>query len=234
MDISPLSTIARPWWRDITRPEWYALAAAHAGLALDAFDVMLYAFVLSTIMGEWKLKPATAGFVASVTLFASAFGGMIFGAVANRLGRKKTLMIRVMVFSVCSGLSGLAQNVVQLAIARTALGLGYGGEWTSGALLVSETWRAEHRGKAIAIMQRDFRWDRSSRRSRRRPSSLRSDGAFCSSSAFCRRCSRSGSEPRSRNPESGSRRSTSPEAPLTSASFKSSGSHCCGTRCYAC
>ena len=156
MDISPLSTIARPWWRDITRPEWYALAAAHAGLALDAFDVMLYAFVLSTIMGEWGLKPATAGFVASVTLFASAFGGMLFGAVANRLGRKKTLMITVMIFSVCSGLSGLAQNVVQLAIARTALGLGYGGEWTSGALLVSETWRAEHRGKAIAIMQAGF------------------------------------------------------------------------------
>jgi len=157
LEISPPKTIVpRPWWREITRTEWHALVAAHAGLGLDAFDVMLYAFALSTIMAEWGLKPAAAGFIASVTLFASAFGGVLFGAVANRLGRKNTLMVTVIVYSVCSGLSGLAQDLTQLAIARTVLGLGWGGEWTSGALLVSETWRAEHRGKAIGIMQAGF------------------------------------------------------------------------------
>ncbi|HTP50550.1 MAG TPA: MFS transporter [Anaeromyxobacteraceae bacterium] len=145
--------VAVPWWKEITRKQWYALFAGQAGWALDAFDVMLYAFVLTTIMKEWNSSPAAAGFMVSVTLFASSLGGILFGAVADRIGRKKALMITVLVFSVCSGLSGLAQNLTQLAIARTVLGLGMGGEWASGALLVSETWPAQHRGKAVGIMQ---------------------------------------------------------------------------------
>src|SRR5215510_8529413 len=104
-------------------------------------------------MDEWHLKPAEAGFMVTVTLFASSFGGILFGAIADRIGRTKALMATVLVFSICSGLSGLAQNLWQLAIARTLLGLGMGGEWASGALLVSETWPAQHRGKAIGFMQ---------------------------------------------------------------------------------
>jgi MFS family permease len=142
-----------PWWKEITRNQWYALLAGKVGWMLDAFDVMLYVFCLKTIMEEWHLNPAVAGFMVTVTLFASSFGGILFGAVADRFGRKKALMATVLIFSVCSGLSGLAQNLVQLAIARTILGLGMGGEWASGALLVSETWPAKHRGKAIGLMQ---------------------------------------------------------------------------------
>lgn len=143
----------RPWWKDITKQQWRALWAGQVGWALDAFDVLLYMFALTTIMAEWNLSSASAGFLASVTLFASAFGGIAFGVIADRLGRRNALMLTVLIFSLCSGLSGLAQNFTQLAIARTLLGLGMGGEWASGALLVSETWPAEHRGKAIGIMQ---------------------------------------------------------------------------------
>lgn len=142
-----------PWWRDITKKQWYALWAGMLGWALDAFDVMLYAFALTTILKEWGLSPAQAGGLATVTLFTSAFGGIMFGAVADSIGRKRALMLTVLIFSICSGLSGLAQNWWQLAAARAILGLGMGGEWASGALLVSETWPAEHRGKAIGIMQ---------------------------------------------------------------------------------
>ena len=144
---------AAPWYREITAKQWYALAAGQAGWALDAFDVMLYSFCLTTIMREWHSTPAAAGFMVTVTLFASSVGGIVFGAVADRIGRKKALMLTVLLFSLCSGLSGLTQNLTQLAIARTLLGLGMGGEWASGALLVSETWPPQHRGKAIGIMQ---------------------------------------------------------------------------------
>ena len=89
----------------------------------------------------------------SLTLLSSAVGGIVFGAVADRVGRKRALMLTVALFSVCSGLSGLARDLTELAIARTLLGLGMGGEWAAGALLVSETWPARHRGKAIGIMQ---------------------------------------------------------------------------------
>ena len=142
-----------PWWKEITKNQWYALAAGQAGWALDAFDVLLYVFALTSIMKEWGLTPAEAGFLASLTLFSSAFGGIGFGVISDRIGRKKALMATVLIFSVCSGLSGLAQNFFQLAVARTLLGLGMGGEWAAGALLVSETWPAKHRGKAIGIMQ---------------------------------------------------------------------------------
>src|SRR5204862_4817552 len=146
-------SVVVPWYREITAKQWYALLAGQLGWALDAFDVMLYAFCRTTIMDEWHLKPAEAGFMVSVTLFASSFGGILFGWIADRVGRKKALMATVLVFSLCSGLSGLAQDLTQLAIARTLLGLGMGGEWASGALLVSETWPAQHRGKAIGFMQ---------------------------------------------------------------------------------
>src|SRR5208283_4828542 len=142
-----------PWWKQATKKQWYALFAGQAGWALDAFDVLLYVFALTTIMKEWGLSPAAAGFLASTTLFASAFGGIAFGVIADHIGRKKALMLTVLIFSVCSGFSGLAQNLVQLAIARTVLGLVMGGQWASGALLVSETWPAKHRGKAIGLMQ---------------------------------------------------------------------------------
>ncbi|HEX7836176.1 MAG TPA: MFS transporter [Kofleriaceae bacterium] len=62
-------------------------------------------------------------------------------------------MLTVLVFSLCSGLSGLARNLTELAIAHGLLGLGMGGEWTAGTLLISETWPDRHRGKAIGLMQ---------------------------------------------------------------------------------
>ncbi len=140
-------------WVLATPKQWSALFAGHAGWALTAFDVLLYVFALTTIMQEWGLSPTAAGFLASITLFSSAFGGIVFGVIADRIGRKKVLMLSVAILCVCSGFSGLAQNLTQLAIARTILGLGMGGQWTSGAVLVSETWPAQNRGKAIGIMQ---------------------------------------------------------------------------------
>jgi len=149
----PAVISSRAWWREISRPQWYALAAGQIGYALDAFDVMLYAFAIPAIMADWHLSPTAAGFMISVMLFASSAGGILFGAIADRLGRKRAMMLTVLLFSLCSGLSGLAQNLTQLAIARALLGLGMGGEWTAGALLIAETWPDRHRGKAIGLMQ---------------------------------------------------------------------------------
>lgn len=141
------------FWTDASREQWYALLAGLIGYMLDAFDVMLYAFCLTAIRQEWSLAPAQAGFMVTLTLLASSLGGILFGVLADRRGRKLALMLTVLVFSLSSGLSGLAQNLFQLGLARAVLGLGMGGEWAAGALLISETWPARHRGKAIALMQ---------------------------------------------------------------------------------
>ena len=144
----------RPQWsRDITSTQWHALFAAQAGWMLDAMDVLLYTFALTTIQKEFQFDSATAGLLASVTLLASAIGGILFGIIADYIGRTKALIATILIYSFCSAGTATAQNLLQLILWRSLLGLGMGGEWSSGSVLVSETWPAEHRGKAIGIMQ---------------------------------------------------------------------------------
>jgi MFS family permease len=130
-----------------------SLVAAALGWGLDAFDVMLYALVLSAIMRDLGMPKTTGGLLGSLTLAAAAAGGIIFGVVADRYGRTKALIGSILIYSVFTGACGLAQTVGQLALFRVLLGLGMGGEWASGATLVSETWPTEHRGKALGLVQ---------------------------------------------------------------------------------
>jgi MFS family permease len=141
------------WWRAGSPQARKALIAAGLGWMLDAFDVMLYALVLAAIIAELGMSKETAGALGSVTLLASAAGGVIFGLVADRFGRTRALIASVLIYSIFTAACGLAQTVAQLAVFRIFLGLGMGGEWASGAALVSETWPAEHRGKALGFMQ---------------------------------------------------------------------------------
>jgi MFS family permease len=141
------------WLREAPPEARRALIAAGLGWMLDSFDVMLYALVLAALMGDLGIDKTTAGQLGSLTLAASAIGGILFGIIADRFGRTRALVASVIVYSVFTAACGLAQNVLQLAIFRLFLGIGMGGEWASGAALVSETWPAEHRGKALGLMQ---------------------------------------------------------------------------------
>jgi MFS family permease len=122
---------------------------------LDSFDVMLYALVLAALLRDpvLQLSQQTAGLLGSITLIAAAVGGIVFGVVADRLGRKQALMGAVLIYSVFTAACGFAQTVTQLAVFRILLGIGMGGEWATGAALVSESFPARHRGKALAFVQ---------------------------------------------------------------------------------
>jgi MFS family permease len=141
------------FWMEASPAARKALIAASLGWLLDAFDVMLYALILTAVVKDLDLTLATGGQLASLTLAASAIGGLVFGVVADKLGRTRALSLSILLYSVFTFACGLAQNVWQLAIFRFLLGLGMGGEWASGATLVSETWPEKHRGKALGIMQ---------------------------------------------------------------------------------
>jgi MFS family permease len=141
------------WWRQASSPARRALAAGFFGWMLDAFDVQIYALVLAALIVDLHLARTTAGALGSATLVASAVGGVAFGFVADRYGRRPALMASVLIYSIFTGACGLARSVAQLVVFRVLLGLGMGGEWASGAALVSETWPAEHRGKALGFMQ---------------------------------------------------------------------------------
>ena len=141
------------WWREGTPEGRRALIAAALGWMLDSFDVMLYALVLAALIPDLGMSKETAGLLGSITLLAAAAGGIGFGVIADRYGRTRALMASVLIYSIFTAACGLAQNVAQLAVFRILLGIGMGGEWASGAALVSETWAAEHRGKALGFMQ---------------------------------------------------------------------------------
>ena len=159
-EASPTVPAARPrrflgleWPDRVTHAERRSLVAGGLGWMLDAMDVMLYSLVLSHLMRELGMSKGTGGLLNSLTLLASALGGLMFGFLADRVGRTRALMLSILVYSAASGACGLSQTIVQLAFFRFLLGLGMGGEWTTGAALIAETWRPEHRGKALGLMQ---------------------------------------------------------------------------------
>jgi MFS family permease len=151
--VAAATTVAIPWYRTITPQQWRVLLAAKFGWMLDAMDFMLYAMALGQIRTYFGFNDATAGMLGTITLVMSGVGGLMFGYVADRFGRTRALMGTIIIFSLASLGAASSQSVIQLLFWRAVLGIGMGGEWASGAVLVSETWPAAHRNKAISIMQ---------------------------------------------------------------------------------
>jgi MFS family permease len=147
----PVETTPAP--SQITSAQKRTLLAAALGWMLDAFDSMLYALVLTYVMRDLGMTKSVAGLLNSLTLVASGIGGVGFGFIADRIGRKQALMLSILTYSVCSFASGLSNSIPMLALFRFILGLGMGGEWNTGATLVAETWPTELRARAIAMVQ---------------------------------------------------------------------------------
>jgi MFS family permease len=130
-----------------------AFAAAFGGYAIDAFDYMTYTFVISTLIVSWQMTNTQAGLIATGSLLSSAVGGWGAGVLADRYGRVKMLQVSVLWFTFFTFLSGFTNSFEQLLLTRTLQGLGFGGEWSVGAILIAEMIRPEHRGKAVGLVQ---------------------------------------------------------------------------------
>ena len=141
------------WLTEASSEQKRALLAASLGWMLDSMDVMLYALVLGQVQRELHLSAAMSGAMMSMTLLSAAAGGIAFGWFADRAGRVRALSASILIYSIATFLCGLTHTAMALLTCRIVLGLGMGGEWASGAALVAETWPAQHRGKALALMQ---------------------------------------------------------------------------------
>jgi MFS family permease len=130
-----------------------AFAAAFAGYALDAFDLIILTLSLSAIGATFGVSTAATGVLSTVTLSASALGGVIGGVLCDRIGRARTLMLTVGMYSLFTFLSGLATSYEMLLVFRVFEGIGFGGEWAVGAVLVAEIVRPESRGRALGVVQ---------------------------------------------------------------------------------
>ncbi|HVW52854.1 MAG TPA: MFS transporter [Trinickia sp.] len=141
------------WFKDISPTERRTFWACFGGWALDALDVQMFSLVIPAIIAEWAIGKTEAGLVSGATLVASALGGWIAGALADRIGRVRTLQITVAFFSVFTFACAFSQDFTQFLVLKTLQGLGFGGEWAAGAVLMAESIRAEHRGKAMGTVQ---------------------------------------------------------------------------------
>jgi MFS family permease len=137
----------------ITKQQWLTLFAAQAGYMLDAMDVLLFVFAVNVIREQFHLSATQAGLVSSFTLAFSAVGGIGFGILSDRMGRARTMIWSIMIYSLASAGTALSWNLMSLLFWRALIGIGLGAEWSAGAVLVAETWPAEHRAKAVGIMQ---------------------------------------------------------------------------------
>jgi MFS family permease len=143
----------------VTPAQKRTLVAAALGWGLDGFDVLLYSNVQVHVMQALSIhSKAIAGLPTAFMLLASGIGGVLFGFIADRIGRTKALMLSILTYSICSLGSGLSTSLGVLIFFRFVLGLGMGGEWNTGATLVAETWPTHLRARAIALVQSAWAW----------------------------------------------------------------------------
>jgi MFS family permease len=141
------------WFSSMSGKERRTFWACFSGWALDAMDVQLYALAMPTLIALWGLSKSQAGMLATSALLVSSLGGWIAGILADRIGRAKVLRLTIIWFSAFTFLSGLTHSYTQLLLARSLQGLGFGGEWAAGAVLIGEVINKKIRGRAVGSVQ---------------------------------------------------------------------------------
>ena len=141
------------WIRELSAPEKKTLVAAYGGWSVDAFDFMIYTFVIPTLIVSWGMSKGEAGLIATSALLMSAIGGWAAGALSDRFGRVRMLQITIAWFACFTFLCGFTDSFIELLIVRSLQGLGFGGEWAVGSVMISEMIQARHRGKAAGTVQ---------------------------------------------------------------------------------
>ena len=153
MSASATAATAAPWWREPTKDQWLAWVAAWLGWTLDAFDFTIFLLIMVPISQSFGVPLVAVTAVFTITLWLRLVGAVGSGWLADRIGRKKPLMISILWYSVCNFAAGLAPSFGFLFLFRALLGIGMGAEWPAGAALAMESWPARSRGFMSGILQ---------------------------------------------------------------------------------
>src|SRR5262252_5499780 len=148
-----------PWYRTLNRAQWRVLIASNLAWLFDGFEIyalfLTVGFALHQLLdaAQYAEVPRYAGYVLATTVFGWATGGVIGGIIADYIGRKRTMMLAILAYSLTTGLSAIAWNWESFAILRFLVGVGIGSEWATGASIVSELWPDHARGKGGGLLQ---------------------------------------------------------------------------------
>jgi MFS transporter, SHS family, lactate transporter len=153
MSASVASPSSVPWWKEPTKDQWYAYVAAWLGWTLDAFDFTIFLLIMLPISKEFGVPITEVTFVFTITLWLRLVGATASGWLADRMGRKKPLMISILWYSICNFVAGFSPTFAFLFFFRALLGIGMGAEWPAGAALAMESWPARSRGFMSGFLQ---------------------------------------------------------------------------------
>ena len=146
-----------PWWRLLNGYHWFVLIVAALGWLFDCLDQQLFLLARIPAMKALLLPGQDvglhSGYVTSIFLIGWATGGLTFGVLGDRIGRAKTMMLTILIYSLCTGLSALSQGFWDFAFYRFITGLGVGGEFAVGVSLVAEVMPEKARPYALSLLQ---------------------------------------------------------------------------------
>src|ERR1700761_5905167 len=142
-----------PWWKEPSKDQWLAWIAAWLGWTLDSFGFTIFLLLVVPISKDFGVPLTQIGGVFPLTLWMRLVGATAAGWLADRIGRKKPLMISIAWFSVCNLLAGFSPSFAFLFFFRAMLGIGMGAEWPVGASLALEQWPIRSRGFMAGAMQ---------------------------------------------------------------------------------
>jgi MFS family permease len=161
--MSTLDMVASsPWYRTLTRAQWKALLASNLGWTFDGFEVFALILTVGVALhqlldpSQYPLIPAYAGAIIAITVFGWGLGGLLGGVLADYLGRKRSMTLTILAYSLLTGLSAFAWDWVSFAVLRFLVGLAIGSEWATGASITAELWPDKARGKGGAFLQAGY------------------------------------------------------------------------------
>src|SRR5262249_9785116 len=158
MDVDAVN-VSLPWYRSLNRQQWRVLVASNLGWLFDGFEIyaifLTVGFALHQLLdpSQYAAIPKYAGYILAGPVAGWATGGVIGGIIADYIGRKRTMMLAILAYSLTTGLSALAWDWPSFLVLRFLVGVGIGSEWATGASIVSEMWPDHARGKGGGLLQ---------------------------------------------------------------------------------
>jgi MFS family permease len=148
-----------PWYASLTRAQWKTLAAANLGWMFDGYETFALILTVGVALRQlldpslYPQIPAYAGTVIAITLLGWGCGGLLGGIVADYIGRRRTMIVSILAYSVMTGISAFAWDWMSFAALRFLVGVAIGSEWATGASITAEVWPDNARGKGAGLMQ---------------------------------------------------------------------------------
>ena len=150
---------SQPWYRSLDASQWKTVLASNLGWMFDGYEtfalILMVGVALHQLLdpSQFPQIPAYAGTVIGITLLGWGIGGVIGGVLADYIGRRRTMILAILAYSITTGLSAFAWDWVSFALLRFLVGIAIGSEWSTGASITAEVWPDNARGHGAGLMQ---------------------------------------------------------------------------------